>query len=390
MLDIPVDEAPVKSLPQAADGFRFGAQQEKGVISVDAWLQAHRKRSEARLVYRLFGYAGTGKTTIARHLAKGVNGKVCYAAYTGKAALMMQQNGCEGATTIHALLYKTVVQSDGSVRFKFNRKSPAAKAALIVIDECSMVDEKIGRDLERFGVPILVLGDPAQLPPVKGKGYFTQGCKPDTMLTEIHRQARDNPIIRFATDVREGRALPYGDFGKVVIDRPGRRSVEEVLVADQIIVGRNDTRHAFNARIRKHLGRPGPLPVVGDRLVCLRNDMTTGVLNGGLFKVSGSARDRGNNEIPLKVKSEDFTGQKDIVVRVRREFFEGGHEKLAWPEIEGTQQFDYGYALTGHKSQGSQWSHVIAYDESSTFGNQAQGWLYTVITRASEQLTLIR
>ena len=58
-----------------------------------------------------------------------------------------------------------------------------------------MVDEDLGRDLLSFGKPVLVLGDPAQLPPVKGGGFFTE-AEPDVMLTEVHRQAADNPIIR--------------------------------------------------------------------------------------------------------------------------------------------------------------------------------------------------
>ena len=54
-----------------------------------------------------------------------------------------------------------------------------------------------------FGVPVLVLGDPAQLPPIQGGGYFTE-AEPDAMLTEVHRQAFDNPIVRLSMDVRAG------------------------------------------------------------------------------------------------------------------------------------------------------------------------------------------
>ena len=373
----------------AIPDFRFGAQQDQGIIGVSRWLEAHRRQETAPLVYRLFGYAGTGKTTIARHLAAGVKGGVAFGAYTGKAALMMQRSGCIGAQTIHSLLYKVKIR-DGKMRFQVDRKGPLSKVKLIVIDECSMVDERVGQDLESFGIPILVLGDPAQLPPVSGKGYFTHGAEPDTMLTEIHRQAKDNPIIRFATDVREGRGLPYGDFGEVVIDRAGRRGPAEVLEADQIIVGRNATRNAFNARIRKFKGLEDPYPAVGDRLVCLRNDMDVGILNGGLFEVEALRKARGPDLIGLAVTSQDIDGSGPVSVQVRREFFDGDAGRLPFEELRGTQQFDYGYALTAHKAQGSQWGHVIAYDEGGTFGEDARRWLYTVITRASERLTLIR
>ena len=155
-------------------------------------------------IFRLFGYAGTGKTTLARHLAERVDGKVLFAAFTGKAALVMRSKGCERASTIHSLIYKPRESGEEIPSFDLWDDAPASKAALIVIDECSMVDAELGRDLMSFGVPVLVLGDPAQLPPIQGGGFFTD-AEPDAMLTEVHRQAEDNPIIRLSMDIREGR-----------------------------------------------------------------------------------------------------------------------------------------------------------------------------------------
>ena len=72
------------------------------------------------------------------------------------------------------MIYRSRESDEDGPQFVLNRQSPAAKADLIVIDECSMVDEELGRDLLSFGQPVLVLGDPAQLPPVKGGGFFTE------------------------------------------------------------------------------------------------------------------------------------------------------------------------------------------------------------------------
>src|SRR5213078_5055573 len=135
-------------------------------------------RGNTPLVFRLFGYAGTGKTTLARHLAQGVDGKVLFAAFTGKAALVMRAKGCSGASTIHSLIYRARESGEETPNFELWDDSPASKAALIVIDECSMVDAEPGRDLMSFGVPLLVLGDPAQLPPIQGGGFFTE-VEPD-------------------------------------------------------------------------------------------------------------------------------------------------------------------------------------------------------------------
>ena len=121
-----------------------------------------------------------------------------------------------------------------------------------------MVDEELGRDLLSFGTPVLVLGDPAQLAPVKGGGFFTE-AEPDVMLTEVHRQARDDPIIRLSMIVREGeRARATASYGESRVISPRATSTASaVLAADQVLVGLNKTRRAYNARIRELLGLRG-------------------------------------------------------------------------------------------------------------------------------------
>ena len=235
-------------------------------------------------MFRLFGYAGVGKTTLARHVAEGAAGGTAFAAFTGKAALVMRAKGCAGATTIHALIYRASEGVEGAPTFTLNEDGPASRAGLIVIDECSMVDAELARDLLSFGKPILVLGDPFQLPPVKGGGYFTES-PPDVMLTEIHRQAADDPIIRLSEIVRSGGELKEGAYGETRVIRRAEIDAAQVLAADQVLVGVNRTRRAYNQRIRDLSGFKEPLPVAGDRLVCLRNDRTKGLINGGLWRV---------------------------------------------------------------------------------------------------------
>ena len=141
-----------------------------------------------------------------RRIAEDVDGTVVYGAFTGKAASVMRQKGCYDAATIHSLIYRTKEAEEGGPTFTLNRSGPAAKADLIIIDECSMVDSDLGNDLLSFERPVLVLGDPAQLPPVRGGGFFTE-AEPDVMLTEVHRQAKDDPIVRMAMTIREGGRL---------------------------------------------------------------------------------------------------------------------------------------------------------------------------------------
>lgn len=373
---------------------QWSPQQAQALSEAGNWLrQCHVEmkfgRGLSRQIFRLFGFAGTGKTTLARHLAEGADGPACYCAFTGKAALMMQRNGCKDASTIHGLIYQVKERPDGGVRFVIDKDSPAKDAGVIVVDECSMVDDDLAHDLMSFGRPILVLGDPAQLPPVRGTGYFVN-ASPDAMLTEIHRQAAENPIIRLATTVREGGSLELGAYGESRVIERGVLSGREVASASQVLVGKNATRKGFNAKLRRVHGFESEFPEPGDRLVCLRNDKTVEIFNGGLFKVDEILhRDCDADHIALEVKSDDFAKRPAVSVKVRREFFTGGVEDLDRNDLRGTQQFDYGYALTCHKAQGSQWPDVIIYDESGAFRDDAARWLYTALTRAQERVTVV-
>src|SRR5216684_4769255 len=220
----------------------FTPHQDSALKAASKWLKAERRKSS---IFRLFGYAGTGKTTLARHLAEGVDGKVLFAAFTGKAACVMRSKGCRGASTIHRLIYKPPETSEQQPSFELWDEAPASKARLIIIDECSMVDAELARDLMSFGVPLLVLGDPAQLPPIQGGGFFTD-AEPDAMLTEVHRQAIDDPIVHLSMAVREGRRLAPGRYGDTEVVRKDALDPERVLAADQVLVGRNATRRAYN------------------------------------------------------------------------------------------------------------------------------------------------
>jgi len=364
----------------------FAPQQNDAFDGAMDW---HRDaiRGHQKQVFRIFGFAGTGKTTLAKRFERAISGETRYAAFTGKAALQMRLNGCGDAQTIHSLIYQATQRSDGSMEYKLDPESPCRDASLIAVDEVSMVDEDLARDLLSFGRPILVLGDPAQLPPVRSAGYFTN-AEPDFMLTEIHRQATGNPIIRLATEVREGRVPEYGDYGPCRVVPRGTVSNEQALEADQLLVGKNATRTAYNAKIRRLLGRSSHMPIRGDRLVCLRNDKSLGLFNGATFRVARVLETRPFHVL-MEVVSEDFPKNPIVKVKVRREFFEGGVESLTSKEKYGTQEFDYGYAMTVHKAQGSQWKNVLLYDESGMFRDDWWRWLYTGITRASENLTLV-
>lgn len=361
----------------------WSPQQDGALKAVATWLAD----PGGPQLFRLFGYAGTGKTTLARQIAEDVDGDVLFAAFTGKAALVLRNKGCHGAQTIHSLIYRSRGVDEESPTFVINRESPATKAELIIIDECSMVDEELGRDLLSFGTRVLVLGDPAQLPPVKGGGFFTE-AEPDIMLTEVHRQAADNPIVRMSMTVREGGRLALGNYGESRVIKRGDISPEIVLGAGQVLVGMNKTRRLYNARIRELLGYKTTAPVAGEKLVCLRNDKSKGLLNGGAWIVQEIKTSK-KGLVTMRVTPEDDTGGKPVKVSVMPNFFDGTEEEVPWELRRHTDEFTYGYALTVHKAQGSQWDDVVLFDEAFAFREHRDRWLYTGLTRAAEVVTVV-
>ncbi len=372
----------------------FSPQQDEALKAVSRWLKEGRSP-----VFRLFGFAGTGKTTLARYFAEHVDGEVLFAAFTGKAAQVLRSRGASNARTIHSLIYRPkgeeMIEDEETGKtsvapmFSINRQSPLAKAALIIIDECSMVDEKLGQDLVSFGTPVLVLGDPGQLPPVSGGGYFTNH-EPDFLLTEIHRQARDNPIIDLAMRVREGDEIPLGDYGQAKVITKRDVTQDLVLDADQVLVGTNRTRRRYNQRLRELKGFSQIYPQAGDKLVCLRNDPAKGLLNGSLWKVMSASKETVKPGINLLVNPEEDDPDRGAArIKLLKAAFEDSETEIPWSTKKRYDDFDYGYALTVHKAQGSQWNNVVLFDESWAFRDTRERWLYTAITRAAERLTIV-
>lgn len=403
--------------------------------ALDAVAEWHESRDPDRQVFRLFGYAGTGKTTLARACAKGVGGLVLYGCFTGKAALVLRSKGCLTAATIHSLIYtpfeksqlnlhdlkrtyadllaeepkmrtvdvepkvrlaweakcrelaKKIAVEEKSLRqpaFMLKESSEVADASLVVIDEVSMVGREMGEDLLSFGAPVLVIGDPAQLPPIADGGYFTED-EPDVMLTEVHRQAADSPVIALATRVRRGEtSLPLGQYGESAVVPKGTLSVEEIAKRFEIVLcGKNSTRHAVNRRIRTEvLGRTSPYPEVGERLVCLRNNHPKGLLNGSLWTVA-EVSDDDADRLTLVLRGDEGG---EVVSEAHKHHFDG--REIPLYDRRKADEFDFGYALTVHKAQGSQWRSVYVVNESRVFREDDGRWLYTALTRASERVTV--
>lgn len=392
-------------------------EQTRGIQAIADWY----KNGSSPFFY-LAGYAGSGKSTIAQLAVEACGldpsdyNQVLYAAYTGKAAMVMRRNGLH-ASTVHSIIYKLETHEGKDLQPVFGlwRDSPLWSAKLLVLDECSMIGQKEARDLLSFGTKILVLGDPGQLPPIKSAGYFTSQ-KPNFFLQEIHRQALESSIIRLAHDVRCGGEIRYGDYGDVLKLRIDDINDADMLAHDQILVGTHKTRWALNTHFLEVEGFPVDFPYMpGVKVICTRNDKEYGFYNGMIGRTSQytdedsifeeeryfiqqvhveeGITDEYDETPPIPINMGAFMdnwttrSEKDIKYDNQVAMEPG------WSSDHEIKQFlwDFAYAITIHKSQGSQWPHVLIFDDGHLRWKPEDRakLMYTAITRASEHLTIV-
>lgn len=380
-----------------------------------------------RQIFVLAGFAGTGKTTLLKHTVTETLGLVpeesaAFVTPTGKAATVLIRSGI-AATTLHKLIYQSIaeeqeIELNGRKvtveKLSFKRRDGIDKSIrLIVLDEASMVSDGVLWDLAQFGVKVLLCGDTAQLPPVEGLNNCLSS--PDFTLREIVRQQRDNPIIALSEMAREGKYIPYGKYGDcaVVMNRrlfTGERRKNYLLRADQIICGLNKTRAQINDEVRAMHGS-GALPQTGDKLICTLNnwgvymdaELRFNLVNGqiGTCYDPFYEPDKGIGFIQFE---PDFLGEvcpealpidtgifTDGNYRYRRtDYFEKFDEDGDVAGAFTLNRFEYGYCISCHKAQGSEFDNVVVFDESFAFKEDKNRWLYTAITRAKNKLIIVR
>lgn len=375
-------------------------------------IKVSKHRYMAREAYTcIAGYAGTGKSTLVKFLMAELaipSEKVAYATFTGKAALVLQQKGHSGAMTLHKLLYKSFKNKDGT--FSHMPKEQLDKPyEIIIVDEVSMVPKYIWLQALKHGVHIIALGDPFQLPPIgEDNGIL---ASPHVFLDEVMRQALESDIIRISMEIRQGKKLGTMNGKDVKIITQSQLVSGMYAWADQIICGRNNTRHMINRQMRSMLNM-GAEPQEGDKVICLKNywdienELGDPLINGMIGKLCA-----------IKMGSSPSTFETTMTASFMPDFIEegipfdgairdqqldykqlttgvSGLAKDARPTYRGGKKiplplaFDYGYAITCHKSQGSQFNKVLLFDEVLNREMHAR-WLYTAITRAVEKIVIV-
>ena len=315
------------------------------------------------------GRAGCGKTTVIKHLIEMLP-KFAVCAYTGKAANVLRRKGVE-AKTIHSLIYKAYTDENNKVFFSL---ASSIDYEGIIVDEASMVSEAIYRDLKYFNKPIIFVGDHGQLEPVGDK--FNLMSNPDYKLETIHRNAGE--IAHFAEFIRQGYRpsgwwARNGTGGKVqFVPKNSYRKL--VIDADQTICAYNKTRAELNLTARDMMGMPSE-PIVGDRVMCLRNNSQAGLFNG----MQGTIGELFENDFML-FSSDDHQSEvcfdREVFGQVKYDF---DHDR------DSPMPFDYCYATTCHKCQGSQYDSVLVMEQRCDLWDHKR-WAYSAASRAINKL----
>lgn len=378
-------------------------------------IQRHKDHEKYTVIS---GYAGTGKSTLVRFIIEALDvepSKVCYAAFTGKAAQVLLKKGNKNSITLHKLLYDSIPRKAGGF-MRIPKKS--LEYTVVVVDEVSMAPKTLMDLLFKHNVYVICLGDPFQLPPIDKDENNHLLDNPHIFLDEIMRQAAESEIIRLTMDIRERKPLELMKGSEVQILPKASLNQGMLTWADQVLVATNDTRHMLNDLMRQMRGF-GPDPCDGDKVICKRNywdivseENNDPLVNGTIGYLTMPEPDwitvpyYAYNPGRIEVLNAGFVSDSNEdygVLGMDPKIIRGGESALEWRDKYKLgkfrerigdvipKEFDYGYAITCHKAQGSEWDKVLVVEE--TFPNdqtEHARWLYTAATRASEKLVIVR
>lgn len=362
------------------------------------------------------GYAGTGKSTLINFIiaALEVNpeDEVAYITFTGKASEVLREKGCPNAMTAHKLLYYSKQMPNGKFFYR-PRPSLEKDYKVIVVDEVSMLPRDMWDLLLTHGIYVIACGDPFQIPPIDKNQDNGILNNPHIFLDEVMRQAKESDIICLSMDIREGKKInPFRGNDTQVFNKKDLCD-GMYFWADQILVSTNKSRHDINSYIRDDLGR-GFEPEINDKVICLRNCWDTlsekqcdPLINGSIGTISAMHMESIDyiimgQKVTAPVLVTDLITSNDeyknlhidyTALTTGEKFFNPRQEYIIRKNKQNPElpiEFNFGYAITGHRAQGSQWNKVLVLEESFPFDRiEHARWLYTTVTRAAEKLTLI-
>ena len=391
--------------------------------SILHWFYFERYHDDVPNYKTIGGYAGTGKTYLISLLSKIFKKdddrfKIAFVAFTGKASSSLKTNleiedcyndNSDYCGTIHSLIYKPETRYDAKQKRMVitgwtQKQSEEVVYDLIIIDEASMISSKIWNDLRKYDIPIIAVGDHGQLPPIGDKFNLMNGSNLNYKLTQIQRQTSESGIISLSTFIRQNGYIPHGKYSKSVFKVNWNTELCQKVfnsidfLNDDVICicGFNNTRVHINNLIRKKLKYKKQIPYPSERVVCLKNNSTKGVFNGQLGTVSWMMpknKEKCEMTIMMDGMGEFYDGVVNLNCFGKKDYSEMYEpvivkKKKVYPSGDF---FDFGYCLSVHKSQGSEFNKVILFEEKSQYWDDEyyKRWLYTGVTRAKNSLMIV-
>ena len=387
-------------------------KQEAGLKAVLTKYNNHEKFAV------ISGYAGTGKSTLVRFIIEALDvdeDKIAYCSYTGKAAEVLRKKGNKNSMTLHRLLYDSIPRPGGGF---FRKPKMSLEYTIVVVDEVSMVPKSMIDMLLKHKAFVLFLGDPGQLPQIDKDEAHDILDHPDIFLDQIMRQAEESEIIQLTMKIRNGEKIDYMSGEEVMILPKKELVTGHLLWADTILTATNITRHNVNNQMRELLGFKGNLQS-GEKIIFKRNywedlnDEGDAIVNGIIGTVDNIYDSY--ISIPYYIKNNrhqiptimcDFkpeVGSMYPSVNLDKDFLLNESPCVDWRVSYRLgkmrnrigdilpRQATYGYAITTHAAQGSEWDKVLVIEEEFPFSKEEHArWLYTAATRASSKLVLLR
>ncbi len=391
------------------------AQQESGLEYSLQQLDAISRACDSGVLL-VTGGPGTGKTTILRgilSLYDQMGVKTLLAAPTGRAAQRLSEVTGRDASTIHRLLEAGIDPNTGKMVFARDESNPL-KAEAVIVDEMSMVDVLLLHSLLQAVRPrarLIFVGDPDQLPPVGPGSPFADclrsGLLPMVQLTEIFRQAQQSLIVMNAHRINQG-LLPElrnvkSDFfflrcpseeavGKTIEALCSTRLPQNMGIAPEQIQVLTPTRKsgvgtwALNARLQNALNPAAPNKKErqwgefsfreGDRVMQIRNNYDI-----MWKKANGSAVGTGifNGDVGTILSIDPHQELMTVCF----------DDRIADYDFAQLGELEPAYAMTVHKSQGSEYRAVILAAWTGSPYLLSRSVLYTAVTRARELLIIV-
>jgi len=381
---------------------QLSPDQVSAVREAQRW---HESRTSNSVPFFISGPAGTGKTTVARHVLSVLGTTTQALAPTNRAARILRSRGVDNARTIHSVLFQPVQwcwtenrQVDSKClqeekkhshgpRF-FKRTEPPAGVKVFTIDEASMVGERIAADVALFRIPTIVIGDPYQLPPVMDKPGYLVDELPGAALEFSHRFADTSDIAVLANYIRTEdykewkKRLPFVAF-------------DDVDSYDLVLAWRNDTRWQIITTLRTLRGRDLEVPQIGDRLLSVANTYEVGILNADELVVTGEVTPA------THMGAWNIQTDRGLVTAWKAGFRDFEGEQWASKQARGKGSnicaLTWSECMTVHKAQGGEWPRVLVVDDFAamhwTLRNDPGAintWAYTAATRAQHQIDFIK